>query len=93
MDGRGSHIFTAGQWRSLGECLKLSARELQITQFVFDDCREDDIARRLGISPHTVHSYLNRLYRKAGVGSRGQLLVRVFAEHLCVHARGGGERK
>ena len=62
--------------------MKLSEREFQIVQGVFDDKKEVEIAQQLQISAHTVHTYLGRLYRKLGVSSRAQLIVRVFAEYV-----------
>ena len=38
------------------------------------------IALELGISQHTVHTYLSRLYRKLGVTSRVQLVLSVLDE-------------
>ena len=73
------------EWRSIGRSLKLSPRELQIVRCLFDDDTEAAIALRLGISSHTVHTYLERLYRKVGVSSRVALVVRVFGEHLAVN--------
>jgi DNA-binding CsgD family transcriptional regulator len=40
------------------------------------------IADHLGISPHTVHTHIERLYRKVGVASRVSLVRRVFVEYL-----------
>lgn len=37
---------------------------------------EKQVARRLAISPHTVHVYVKSLYRRFGVSSRGELLAR-----------------
>lgn len=37
---------------------------------------EKQIARKLQISPHTVHVYVKRLYRHFSVCSRGELLAR-----------------
>ena len=34
------------------------------------------IARALGLSRHTVHEYVKRIYRCVGVASRGELLAR-----------------
>jgi len=59
--------------------LRLSRRECEITQAVFDDAKEETIAAGLGISAHTVHTHLERLYRKLGVGSRASLVVLVLA--------------
>jgi len=37
---------------------------------------EKQIARKLELSPHTVHVYVKSLYRKFEVSSRGELLAR-----------------
>lgn len=49
---------------------------------MLDDMTEVKIASRLSISPHTVHGYLERLYRKLGVHTRCQLVMRVFTAYL-----------
>jgi DNA-binding CsgD family transcriptional regulator len=46
------------------------------------------IAERLGISSHTVHCHMTRLYRKLHVNSRPNLLLRVFNVHLELQRRG-----
>lgn len=69
-------------WDHLASDLCLAPRELQVVQGVFDDLKEIAIADDLGISPHTVHTYLERVYRKLRVGSRVELVVRVFAAYL-----------
>jgi len=80
MNGTGHAVFVPGEWRSLAACLGLSPRECGIVRAVFDGNSEKDAAARLGLSPHTVHTYLWRIYRKLRVQSREELLVRVFAE-------------
>ena len=60
-------LFSEEQWQAIALSLGLSAREF---------------ACRLGISSHTVHTHLGRLYRKLGVRNRCQLLVRVFEEYV-----------
>lgn len=40
---------------------------------------EKQIANKLGISQHTVHVYVKRLYRHYGANSRGELLARFVA--------------
>jgi DNA-binding CsgD family transcriptional regulator len=37
---------------------------------------EKQIARHLGVSVHTAHAHINRLYRKLNVSGRGELLAR-----------------
>jgi len=66
--------------RSLG----LSPRERQIVRRVFDDLKENAIADDLSISPHTVHTHVERLYHKLGIGSRCEIVVRVFREYLAL---------
>jgi len=76
----GRNVLAEAQWQTLAEKLQLSERQLQIIQRMFDDSSEARIALDLGISEHTVHTHIERLYRKLGVSSRCELLVRVFGE-------------
>ncbi len=79
---RGSSIFSSKEWDELGGDLKLSPRALQLVRGIFDDNTEEGIAFDLGISVHTVHSYLIRVYRRFRLCSREQLLVYVFGRYL-----------
>ena len=83
----GRSILSRAQWRAIGEALQLSARELQIVQCVFDGASEVSIATELGISAHTVHAYVRRLYHKLGICDRCELVVRVFAAYITLGAR------
>ena len=75
---QGSSIFSETQWAAIADSLSLSPREFEIVKYIFDDRSEEGMAFGLDISHHTVHTYLNRLYRKIGVNSRSQLLLHVF---------------
>lgn len=68
-------------WRRVFAALALSARERQLVCRIFRDQRESDMARSLGISQTTIHTYLRRLYRKLSVTSRVGLVLRIVAEH------------
>lgn len=74
-------------WPSVGESLHLTPRELSIVRAMFAGLREDDIALRLGISPHTVHTHMGRLYRKLEVDSGRGLLLRVFSALLSASSQ------
>ena len=76
----GRSLLPSGAWVRIGESLRLSRRETQIVEGVFEDQKEEMIAYELGISPHTVNTYFQRLYAKLNVSSRPQLIVRVMAE-------------
>ena len=79
---KGSDILTPEQWDQVCSRLRLSERELDVVVGVFDDLKEAAIASRLGISAHTVHTHLERLYRKLHVNGRGRMIIEVLAEHL-----------
>ncbi len=75
----GRHAICMAGWQSVFENLSLSQRESEIVQALFDDQSEQEIADGLGISRHTVHTHVERLYRKVDVTSRVQLIIHVFA--------------
>src|SRR5215470_8448256 len=80
----GLSLLPPGAWSQLSEALRLSPREMQIVEGVFEDQKEEAIAYELGISPHTVNTYFQRLYSKLRVSSRPQLILRVMAEYLTM---------
>jgi DNA-binding CsgD family transcriptional regulator len=71
-------MFTEQAWAMIARSLKLSPRELQILRGVFDDRTELAIAAVLGISPHTAHTYIERLHHKLAVADRVEPVVRVM---------------
>jgi len=77
----GSPVFSPEVWGSLAERLSLSRREVDVAKLVLKDRKELAIAMDLGISQHTVHTHLERLYRKMGVSSRLELAVRLVQCH------------
>jgi DNA-binding NarL/FixJ family response regulator len=68
-------LFSPEAWAVLRDNLKLSAREIEITRYIFADCKEKVIAQELDLSPHTVRTYCERLYRKLNVNSRVEMVV------------------
>src|SRR5262249_25372312 len=79
---RGRSILPYDAWRVIANSLCISDRELQIVQRIFDDRQEFAIADELKISVHTVHTHLERLYRKLGVSSRVGLVLSILSEYL-----------
>jgi DNA-binding NarL/FixJ family response regulator len=75
-------VFPESAWQGMQGALRLSNRELQIVQGVFRDEKEECIAYDLGISPHTVNTYFQRLYSKLHVSSRTQLILLIVSEYL-----------
>ncbi len=80
--GAAACVIPSSAWNSLRISLQLSQREVEIVQLVFADEKDGNIAGSLGISRHTVDTYLRRLYAKLRVSSRPQLILRVVAEYL-----------
>jgi len=52
----------------------LSAREREVIQYLAGGMTNREIAKALGLSPHTVKNYLFRIFDKLGVSSRTELL-------------------
>jgi DNA-binding CsgD family transcriptional regulator len=78
-------FITATDWARISASLKLSSRESQIAFLVLADVSESTIADRLSISKHTVHSHIERLYRKLAIRSRSQLVVKLFQAYVFLH--------
>lgn len=75
-------MFSDQAWKAIGQSLNFSGRELQIVRAIFDDRTEFAIASDLNISPHTVHTHVERLHHKLCVTDRVQLVLRVMDEFL-----------
>ncbi|SQD99583.1 putative LuxR family transcriptional regulator [Parafrankia sp. Ea1.12] len=63
------------------EAYCLTVREQEITRAVARDLSNQEIAAELFLSPHTVRDHLKAVFAKVGVGSRGELVAKLFAEH------------
>jgi DNA-binding NarL/FixJ family response regulator len=58
-----------------GKLASLTAREREIVSLVGEGLRNEEIARRLGITPKTVKNQLTSVFEKLGVSSRLELVV------------------
>ncbi len=79
-------MFSEDAWTEIAHSLALSPRELQIVRGIFDDRTEFALAADLGISPHTVHTHIERLHQKLGVTDRVELVLRITNEFLTLTA-------
>ena len=87
-------IIDSQSWVSAMVSLKLSPRERQILESLIGGADgESLIAERLGMSPRTVHTHVERLYRKLHVTSRSQLLVSLFVEYAAQVKAGQADKK
>jgi DNA-binding CsgD family transcriptional regulator len=69
----------------------------QTLELLLEGSSEGQIVSKLGLSPHTIHDHVKRLYRRFHVNSRAQLLARlahsplIRAPRLCVNLLKGGD--
>jgi DNA-binding CsgD family transcriptional regulator len=63
------------------EAYGLSPRERDVVRGVARGMSTPEIAADLLLSGHTVRDYLKSVFEKVGVGSRGELIAKLFAEH------------
>jgi DNA-binding CsgD family transcriptional regulator len=64
------------------EAYGFTDRELEIVVMLARGLPTRQIARQLYLSPHTVRDHIKAIFDKAGVNSRGELVGKLFAEHL-----------
>jgi DNA-binding CsgD family transcriptional regulator len=88
--GRNGGFLGRASWLLICTSLGLSSREADVCSLALDDLSEDQIARELGISAHTVHTHFERVYRKLGVRSRCQLIVSLFRAYSRLPAAPSG---
>ena len=83
--GRLPDLLSSVQWTALTMRLGLSTRQAQVLRYAFYDERDSAIAKSLGVSEHTVHTYRIRLFRKLGATSMSQAIA--IAATSCFELR------
>jgi DNA-binding CsgD family transcriptional regulator len=68
--------------QAIRHALGLSQQQFELLLHLLDDHKEFRIAREMGITVVTAHSYRKALYAKLGVHLAVELTVLVFAGHL-----------
>ena len=65
-----------------GVASRLSRRELEVLQLLALGLGHDDIAARLGLSPKTVRTHIERIFLKLGVQNRAQAVAVAYNDNL-----------
>jgi DNA-binding CsgD family transcriptional regulator len=64
------------------ESYGLTHREIEIVMLIARGMPTKDVAAELCLSVHTVRDHVKAIFDKTGHNSRGELVARLFAEHL-----------
>jgi DNA-binding CsgD family transcriptional regulator len=72
----------AGFARDEAGAALLTPREVEILAMVGDGASNKEVARRLGISAHTVKFHLEAVFRKLGVTTRAEAVARGLRQRL-----------
>jgi DNA-binding CsgD family transcriptional regulator len=62
------------------ETYGVTAREREVAALIAQGCSNAEIAAALVISPYTVQDHIKSLFEKTGVGSRRELVARIFLD-------------
>ena len=74
------HLALAGIGGNDSPIDELTSRELEIGLLLVQGLRQQDIARRLSLSPKTVNTHKSRLFEKLGIGD-SVALARILKQH------------
>ena len=64
------------------ESYGVTGREAEVVFLLARGLSTKEIAAELCISTHTVNDHIKVIFTKTGVSSRGELVARLFADHL-----------
>jgi DNA-binding CsgD family transcriptional regulator len=67
----------------IADAYGLADRERRVTELVAQGLSTTDIGQRLHLSVYTVQDHLKSIFDKTGVGSRGELVARLFFDHYA----------
>jgi DNA-binding NarL/FixJ family response regulator len=68
-------LHDAGNISQKGKISHITSREQEIIQCICRGLSNSEIARRLTLSPHTVKTHLNAIFKKLNVTSRTKLMA------------------
>lgn len=73
------HPLDGRAWEAVVRELELAPQQERIVRLIMRSKGDKQIAREMGLGFATVRTYLNRVFERAGVEDRMQLVHRVYA--------------
>lgn len=65
-------------WNRVATIYGLAPREVEVARLLFDGFQRRAMAGKLGLSIHTIDTYLRRLYRKVGHHRRDRVILEIL---------------
>jgi DNA-binding NarL/FixJ family response regulator len=80
-------VFAPSDWDACVHALKLSPRQTAIIKLILRSKKDKEIATEMGLSKHTVRTYLKRIFDRFDVSDRTALVLHVVSNHraCCRH--------
>lgn len=82
IDAGANNFIAAMKWSAVVHSLSLSEKESAIAALLLRGYSQHQIAAEMRISVHTVHTHLERLYRKLDVHSGKAVIARLFQAYV-----------
>jgi DNA-binding CsgD family transcriptional regulator len=73
----------------IADAYGLTPRERVVTELIAQGNSTSQISGRLHLSPYTVQDHLKAIFEKVGVGTRGELVARLFFDHYAPRLTSG----
>lgn len=80
-------------WAAVVHELELAPQQERIVRLIMQSKGDKQIAREMGLSFPTVRTYLSRVFERAEVEDRIQLIHRVYAIAIATWAAGNGAQR
>ncbi len=71
-------MLSQSQWAVTAQTLRLTRREKQVCQKLFEGITRNEIAEHLGIKPRTVRHYMEHIHEKLEVSNRVGVVLRII---------------
>ena len=78
-------FLTADEWRHIVHSLHLSPQQARIVSLILQGKQDKEMSAELGLNRYTIRTYLRRIFDRADLEDRMELVLHIFA--LCSRRR------